>query len=74
MLEPFDGGIVQPLAKRLPGVGYAWPTKPCRWRGKQLHHGGMFVCFLCLTSKKTSEQEFFVPARMHLGVKLLNIE
>jgi hypothetical protein len=29
------------------------------------------VC-LCLASKKTSEQEFFVPARTDLGVKLLN--
>jgi hypothetical protein len=32
---------------------------------------GMFVC-LCLTSKKPSEREFFVPAGMDLGVKLLN--
>ncbi len=31
---------------------------------------GMFVC-LCLASKKPSEQEFFVPARKDLGVKLL---
>ena len=31
---------------------------------------GMFVC-LCLTSKKPSEREFFVPARTDLGVKLL---
>jgi hypothetical protein len=30
----------------------------------------MFLC-LCLASKKSSEQEFFVPARMDLGVKLL---
>ncbi len=31
---------------------------------------GMFVC-LCLASKKPSKQEFFVPAGMDLGVKLL---
>jgi hypothetical protein len=31
---------------------------------------GMFV-FLCLASQKPSEREFFVPARMDLGVKLL---
>ena len=31
---------------------------------------GMFVS-LCLASKKSSEREFFVPTRMHLGVKLL---
>jgi hypothetical protein len=30
---------------------------------------GMFV-FLCLASQKPSEREFFVPARMDLGVKL----
>jgi hypothetical protein len=31
---------------------------------------GMFVC-LCLVSKKLSGWEFFVPARMDLGVKLI---
>ncbi len=31
---------------------------------------GMFMS-LYLASKKSSEREFFVPARMHLGVKLL---
>jgi hypothetical protein len=31
---------------------------------------GMFV-YLCLTSKKPSEREFFVPAGTDLGVKLL---
>jgi hypothetical protein len=31
---------------------------------------GMFVC-LCLTSKKPSEREFFVPAGTDLGFKLL---
>jgi hypothetical protein len=31
---------------------------------------GMFV-FLCLASKKSSEQEFFVPAGIDFGVKLL---
>jgi hypothetical protein len=31
----------------------------------------MFV-YVCLASKKSSEQEFFVPAGTHLGVKLLN--
>ena len=31
---------------------------------------GMFLS-LCLASKKSSEREFFVPARTHLGVQLL---
>jgi hypothetical protein len=31
---------------------------------------GMFVC-LCLASQNPFEWEFFVPARMDLGVKLL---
>ena len=31
---------------------------------------GMFV-YLCLASKKPSEQKFFVPTRTDLGVKLL---
>jgi hypothetical protein len=30
---------------------------------------GMFVCF-CLASQNPFEREFFVPARMDLGVKL----
>jgi len=30
---------------------------------------GMFVS-LCLASKKSSKREFFIPTRMHLGVKL----
>jgi len=28
LIKPFDGGLVQPLAKRLPGVGYVPPSKP----------------------------------------------
>ncbi len=32
---------------------------------------GMFV-YLCLVGKQPSEREFFVPAGMDLGVKLLN--
>jgi hypothetical protein len=40
--------------------------------GETAPHGGMFVC-LCLASQKPSEREFFVPARTHLGVKLLSI-
>jgi len=34
---------------------------------------GMFVC-LCLASQNPFEREFFVPARMDLGVKLLRCE
>ena len=62
LLKSFDDGLVQPLLHRPPGVGYAHPSKPCRWRG--------IVC-LCLASKKPSEREFFVPAGTDLGVKLL---
>jgi hypothetical protein len=43
--KTLDGGLIQPLAKRLPGARYFCPSKPCRCRGKQLHHGG-FVCVL----------------------------
>ncbi len=73
LLKPFDSGLVQPLAKRrLPGVRYFRPSKPCRWRGKWLHHGGdVCVMCLCLGRKKSSEREFFVPTRTDLGVKLL---
>ena len=40
LLKAFDVGLDQTLPQRLPGVGYAWPTKPCQWRGKWLHRGG----------------------------------
>ena len=55
----------------------------CRGWGTRVHQNhaageengtimvGMFV-LLCLTSKKSSEREFFVPARTLIGVKLLN--
>ena len=46
LLKPFDGGLVQPLAKRLPGVGYFCPSKPCLRRGKRLHHGGDVCVFV----------------------------
>jgi hypothetical protein len=45
LVKPYDDGLVQPLPRRLPGVVYARPSKPCRWRGKRLHHGGE-VCVL----------------------------
>ena len=45
LLKPFNGGLVQPRAKRLPGVEYVSPSKPWRWRGKRLHHGGV-VCVI----------------------------
>ena len=39
--------------------------------GKTAHHGGD-VCVVCVSlAKKSSEREFFVPARTHLDVKLL---
>jgi hypothetical protein len=34
-----------PLPRRFPGVVYARPSKPCRWRRKRLHHG-RDVCVL----------------------------
>ena len=45
LIKPINNGLVQPLPRRLLGVGYARPTKPCRWRGKRLYHGGD-VCVL----------------------------
>ena len=45
LLKSFDDSLVQPLPRRLPGVGYAHPSKSWRWRGKWLHHG-TDVCVL----------------------------
>ena len=49
LLKPCDNGLVQPLPHRLPGVGYARPSKPRHWRGKRLNHGGD-VCVLLVFS------------------------
>ena len=49
LIKPFNSGLIQPLAKRFPGVGYVSPSKSWRWRGKRLHHGGD-VCVLVLAS------------------------
>jgi hypothetical protein len=66
LLKPFNVGLVQPLVKRLPGVRYFHPSKPCCWRGKGSIMVGMFVC-LCLASQKPSEQEFlFLPERIQV--------
>ena len=40
LINPVDDGLFQPLANRLRGVRYVRPSKPYRWRGKRLHHGG----------------------------------
>jgi hypothetical protein len=39
--------------------------------GKTAHHGGD-VCVMCVSLAKSLLREFFVPAEMHLAVKLLN--
>jgi hypothetical protein len=71
LIKRFYGGFVQPLAKRLLGVGYVPPSIPWRWRGKRLRHGGDVFVLVCRASKKPSKREFFVPARTDLAVKLL---
>ena len=69
LLKPFDGGLVQPLAKRLPGYGIFVHQNHAAGGGNSSIMVGMFVS-LCLASQKPSEREFFVPAGMDLGVKL----
>ena len=63
--KPFDGSLVQPIAKRLPWVLFS-SIKTMPLDEKTAHQGEWWVA-----SKKSSEQEFFVPAGMHLDVKLL---
>jgi hypothetical protein len=43
--KTFDGGPSNLLQRGSRGVGYVPPSKPWRWRGKRLHHGGD-VCVL----------------------------
>ena len=40
------------------GVGYICPSKPCHWRGNQIHHGGD-VCVLVFSWPKAFRAEFF---------------
>jgi hypothetical protein len=43
LIKPFDGGLAQSLVKRLPGVGYVLPSKPCAGGGNGSIMVGMFV-------------------------------
>ena len=58
LMKPFDDGLVYPLAKRLPGVWYVHPSKPCHWRGERLHHGGD-VCVLVFSKPKPFRARVF---------------
>ena len=46
LLKPFDGGLVQPLAKRLPGYGIFFHQNHAAGGGNSSIMVGMFVC-LC---------------------------
>jgi hypothetical protein len=69
-IKPFDGGLVPPLPKRLPGGGTIVYQNHGAGGGNGSIMVGMFVC-LCLVSKKPSQWAFFVPTGTDLGVKLL---
>ena len=71
LLKSFDDGLVQPLPRRLPGVGMLIHQNHAAGEENGSIMVGMFVC-LCFASKKPSEREFFVPAGTDLGVKLLS--
>jgi hypothetical protein len=70
LIKPINDGLVQPLPHRLPGGGMLDRQNHAAGGANGSIMVGMFVC-LCLTSKKPSEREFFVPAGTDLGVKLL---
>ena len=66
----------KPLLKRLPGMGCVYQSKPWRWRGEWLHHGGGGVCELCVSGvslAKSLLRECFVPAGTDLTAKLLTM-
>jgi len=63
--KTLNGGLVQPLAKRLPGVQYFRPSKLHRWRGKWLHHGGD-VCMLVFSYPKTFRAGVFCSRQNRL--------
>ena len=71
LIKPFDGGLVQPLAKRLPGVGYVPPSKPWRWRGKRLRRGGD-VCGLVFSQQKAFRPGVFC-SRQNVKLSSVNI-
>ena len=49
LIKPFEGGLVQPLAKRLPGVRYFVRQNHAAGGGNGSIMVGMFGC-LCLAS------------------------
>ena len=70
MIEPFDGSLVQPHAKRLPGCSIFIHQNHAPGGEIGSIMVGMFVC-LCLACQQPSKQEIFIPTRVGLGVKLL---
>jgi hypothetical protein len=67
LLKPFNGSLDKPLPQRRPGVGYARPTKPCRWRRKRLHHGGD-VCVLVLFINMLLTSSYHIGRRWQQGM------
>ena len=79
ILNHLKATLPNPSSRDAPGgmLGYARPTKPCRWRGKtapSFMMWGIFVSWCVLAGKKPSPSgSFFVPpaGRMDLAVKPL---
>ena len=59
-----------PFQRGFRGCGiFVHQNHAARW--ENAHHGGD-VCVMCVSLAKSSRWKFFIPARMHLAVKLLN--
>ena len=61
LLKAFDKGLDQTLPQRLPWVGYAWPTKPCRWRGIATSRWGCVRACVSLLAKSLPSGSFLFP-------------
>jgi hypothetical protein len=69
LLKPFGGGLIQHLAKRLPGgCGIFIHQNQASGGENGSIMVGMLLC-LCLASQKPSAGVFHSPARTDLGVK-----
>jgi hypothetical protein len=63
--------LSNPLRRGSRGCGmFVHQNHAARWENGSSWWGHW--CDVCFASKNSSEQEFFVPARTHLSVKLLN--
>jgi len=71
MIKPLMEASSNPFRRCSRGWGvFLYGNHAARWENSTSWWG--CLCDVCFASKKSSKWDFFIPARTHLGVKLLN--